>query len=265
MADGELLIYAAGFCCTESHHSFPRCVSAGLGDFIFESVKSWHGWVVREERNPTSMMLGTSTAWRSLLLLSHDDLSQRPHIALCNSAWTWQAGHGNFWDPWWEGQPLQMWVTNVKFWCLCQGSRTATIWGWAAAMSAGAGCKTQPWVSKVSPQADCSGFSPCPWKQAHACTHCWIGASAPGLLSYKGCFTVWAAGAPCMELVLRCLPVNWITNPNPDPTFSCLLSAAVNPLEIIWQQQSEWINLGFADCRTFFLRQLSAEFVDFGD
>lgn len=86
MADGELLISTAGFCSTGSHHCIPRWVSAGLGDSVFQSVKFWHRWVVREDRNPISMMLGTSTAWRSLLLLSHDDLSQGPHIALRNSA-----------------------------------------------------------------------------------------------------------------------------------------------------------------------------------
>lgn len=39
MADEELLISASGFCCTESHYCFPRYVSAGLGDFIFQGVK----------------------------------------------------------------------------------------------------------------------------------------------------------------------------------------------------------------------------------
>jgi len=83
MADGELFISAPGFCCTESHRCFP---SADLGDVIFQSIKFWHRWVVREDRNRVSMMLGTSTAWRSLLLLSHDALSQGPHIVLGNSA-----------------------------------------------------------------------------------------------------------------------------------------------------------------------------------
>lgn len=53
--DGKLLISVASFCFTESHHHFPRCVHADLGDFTVEGVKFWHRWVMREDRNPTSM------------------------------------------------------------------------------------------------------------------------------------------------------------------------------------------------------------------
>lgn len=156
-------------------------------------------------------------------------------------------------------------MAEVRFWCLCIGSPTAALWEWAAAVSAGVGYETEPWASEVSPQADFSGFSPHPGKQVHAHTHCWIGVPAPGLLSYKGCFKVWAAGATCTEPVLRCLLVNQTTNQKTVLAFGRLLSAAINPFEIIWQQRSERINWGFAGCWMFFLRHLSVELVDSGD
>lgn len=46
---------------------------------------------MREDRNPISMMLGTSTAWMSLLLPYHDNLSQGPHTAQFSL-------DGNFWE-----------------------------------------------------------------------------------------------------------------------------------------------------------------------
>lgn len=60
-----------------------------------------------------------------MLLLSHNNLSQEPHITLHNSAWMWQAAHGSFWDPWWEGHPQQTEMAEVRFWCLYRGSHTA--------------------------------------------------------------------------------------------------------------------------------------------
>lgn len=83
----------------------------------------------------------------------------------------WQTCHGNFLDPWWEGHPPQTWMAEVRFQCLCWGSHIAAMWGWGPVVPAGAGCKTQPQVSEVSPQGDdFSGFSPCPWK-CHMRTH----------------------------------------------------------------------------------------------
>lgn len=99
------------------------------------------------EKNPITVILGISNVWKSVLLLSHNNLSQEPHVTLPNSAWMWQAGHGNFWDPWWEGHPQQTEMAEIRFWCLCRGSHTAATWEWAAAASAGVGYETQPWVS----------------------------------------------------------------------------------------------------------------------
>lgn len=48
-------------------------------------MKFWHRWVVRENRNLTSIMLAIDTAWWSLVLLSHHDLLQRPHTVVHNS------------------------------------------------------------------------------------------------------------------------------------------------------------------------------------
>lgn len=60
--DGKLLISVASFCFTESHHHFPRCVHADLGDFTVEGVKfAQVGYEGRQK--PHIHDVGTSTAW----------------------------------------------------------------------------------------------------------------------------------------------------------------------------------------------------------
>lgn len=78
IAGGELLICAAGSCSTESHRCFSWHVSAVLEGVIFLSVKLWHRWMLREDRSPVSVMLGTSAA-----ALSPSDLHWGPHVVLC--------------------------------------------------------------------------------------------------------------------------------------------------------------------------------------
>lgn len=52
MEDGEFLISVLH----RKPPHFPRYIHAHLGDFIIQCVKFWHRWVVREDRNPLSMM-----------------------------------------------------------------------------------------------------------------------------------------------------------------------------------------------------------------